>query len=72
MAVHIHLRFLYKVDDKDVTADYLSTRDDYVRLFAYLNDRKDINQETLLKDFLKLKKVIINSEKEFSVRWNYN
>ena len=66
-----NLRFFDKVDDKDVTAGYLSTQDDYVRLFAYLNDRKDINQETLLKDFLKLKKVIINSEKEFSVRWNY-
>ena len=45
--------------------------EDYTRLFTYLNDRKDINQETLLKDFCKQKKVKMGMEKEFPIRWNY-
>ena len=40
-------------------------------MFTYLNDRKEINQETLLKDFFKLKKVAIGGEKVFPIRWNY-
>ena len=66
-----NLRLFNKADDKEVTADYLPTQDHYVGLFAYLNDRKEINQETLLKEFFKLKKVTINSEKVFPIRWNY-
>ena len=66
-----NLRLFNKADDKEVTADYLPTQDDYVRLFAYLNDRKEINQETLLKEFFKLKKITVNSEKVFPIRWNY-
>ena len=57
--------------DKEVTADYLPTKEDYVRLFDYLNNRKEINQETLLKDFFRLKKVKLGREKEFEIRWNY-
>ena len=66
-----NLRLFNKADDKEITADYLPTQDHYVRLFAYLNDRKEINQETLLKEFFKLKKITVNSEKVFPIRWNY-
>lgn len=45
--------------------------EDYTRLFTYLNDRKEINQEILLKDFFKQKKVKMGMEKEFPIRWNY-
>lgn len=58
-------------DGKDVTSEYLKTKEDYVRLFTYLNDRKEIKQETLLKGFLKLKKETIGSEKIYPIRWNY-
>lgn len=58
-------------DGKDVTSEYLKTKEDYVRLFTYFNDRKEIKQETLLKGFLKLKKETIGSEKIYPIRWNY-
>lgn len=67
----VNLRLFDRTDDKEVTAEYLRSREDYARLFAYLNDRKEINQETLLKDFFGLKKVKIGAEKEFAIRWNY-
>lgn len=67
----LNLRFYDTVDNKDVTLKYLSSPEDKVRLFAYLNDQKEINQENLLKDFLKLKKVKIGLEKKFPIRWNY-
>ena len=67
----INLRLFDRTDDKEVTSEYLSSIEDYTKLFTYLNDRKDINQETLLKDFFKQKKVKMGMEKEFPIRWNY-
>jgi CRISPR-associated endonuclease Csn1 len=68
----LNLRLYDRTDDKEVTAEYLQSREDYARLFVYLNDRKEINQETLLKDFFGLKKVKApGAEKEFPIRWNY-
>lgn len=67
----LNLRLFDRVEDKEVTANYLPTADDHARLFTYLNDRKEINQETLLKDYFKLKKVKIGNEKEYPIRWNY-
>lgn len=63
----LNLRLYDRTEDKEVTAEYLPSKEDYARLFVYLNDRKEINQETLLKDFFKLKKVKQRSEKEFPV-----
>ena len=59
----LNLRLFDRMTDKEVTADYLPTKEDYVRLFDYLNNRKEINQETLLKDFFRLKKVKLGREK---------
>lgn len=67
----INLRLFDRNNDKEVTSEYLSSMEDYTRLFTYLNDRKDINQEILLKDFFKQKKVKMGMEKEFPIRWNY-
>ena len=67
----INLRLYDKTNEKEVTSEYLSSTEDYNKLFTYLNDRKDINQETLLKDFFKQKKVKMGMEKEFPIRWNY-
>ncbi len=51
-------------DDIDITDDFLSSADDKVALFDWLNSRKDVNQKAFLKQFLKIKKVD-------DYRWNY-
>lgn len=66
-----NLRLFNREDDREVTHEYLKDANDYAKLFRYLNDRKEIKQETLLKDFFKLKKVKSGSSNEFPVRWNY-
>lgn len=66
-----NLRLFNRVDDKEVTGQYLASEEDYVRLFTFLNDRKEIGQDVLMKDFLKLKKVTIGNEKTYALRWNY-
>jgi len=67
----INLRLFDRTEDKEITSKYLSSMEDYTKLFTYLNDRKEINQEILLKDFFKQKKVKMGMEKEFPIRWNY-
>lgn len=66
-----NLRLSDVVTREDVTAQYLSTPQDYCNLFTYLNDRKEIKQDILLKDFFKIKKVQIDKEKVFPIEWNY-
>lgn len=66
-----NLRLSDVVTGEDVTAQYLSTPQDYCNLFTYLNDRKEIKQDILLKDFFKIKKVQIDKEKVFPIEWNY-
>lgn len=55
--------------DVDVTRDFLKSEDDYVALFDWLNDRKDIKQDTLLTSYFKIKKN--RSEDKLPYRWNY-
>jgi CRISPR-associated endonuclease Csn1 len=66
-----NLRLFDRKDDHEVTHEYFSSQEDYVRLFEFLNDRKEINQETLLKAFFKLKKIPFGTDKDYAVRWNY-
>ncbi|MBR2204308.1 MAG: type II CRISPR RNA-guided endonuclease Cas9 [Prevotella sp.] len=69
----VHNLRLYQRDDlnnTDVTQTYLPTEEDYVRLFTYLNDKKEINQDTLLKEFFLLKKPK-GKDTKFPLRWNY-
>jgi CRISPR-associated endonuclease Csn1 len=52
--------------DLDITSEFLSSEEDWVGLFDWLNDKKEITQETFLKyPVFKLKKNAIN------YRWNY-
>ena len=50
--------------DVNITGELLPTEEEYVRLFDWLNERKEIKQESLLKGFFKLKKPA-------EYRWNY-
>lgn len=53
----------------DVTAEFLKDENDIANLFTWLNERKVIKQDQLLKSYFKLK---VNKEtKELDYRWNY-
>ncbi len=58
------------LDNTDVTKNYLKNEEDYVHLFKYLNNLKEISQETLLKDFFSIKKPK-GKDSIYPVRWNY-
>ena len=45
--LHIHKKGA--ANDLDVTADFIKSEEDYVNLFDWLNDRKSIDQKSLLK-----------------------
>ena len=52
------------IGDVEITGEYLHSEEDYVKLYEWLNDRKEIEQKSLLKQYFKLKK---NDD----FRWNY-
>jgi CRISPR-associated endonuclease Csn1 len=56
--------------DADVTAEFLPTEEERVRLFDWLNNRKAIKQDVLLRSFFKIKKGN-NPGNELPYRWNY-
>lgn len=53
-------------NDVDVTSDFLKTEEEYVALFDWLNNKKEINQ----KDFLKYPTFGLKKNAE-NYRWNY-
>ena len=55
--------------DVDVTAEFLKSEEDYVRLFDWLNDRSSIKQDTLLNSYFKIKKE--KGKDKYPFRWNY-
>lgn len=55
--------------DVDVTAEFLKSEDDYVKLFEWLNDRTSIKQDTLLNSYFKIKKE--KGKDKYPYRWNY-
>lgn len=67
-----NLRFVSSdtLTETDVTKELLPTEEDYVRLFLYLNDRKEICQDVLLKDFFGMKKAK-GKDLKYPIRWNY-
>ena len=65
-----NLRIFRREDDIEVTGEYLQSREDYARLFLYLNDKKEIKMETVLKDFLGMKKAR-GKDAAYPLRWNY-
>lgn len=50
--------------DVDVTSEFLNNEDDYIALFDFLNDRKEVNQKVLLAYFGKQIKIS-------KYRWNF-
>lgn len=56
--------------DVDVTFEWLKTEEDYVSLFNWLNDRKEITQDSLLGSYFKIKKPK-GKESVYPYRWNY-
>jgi len=58
----MNLRIANKRNETNETEKYLHTIDDFTTLFDFLNERKEIDQKSLLKQF-KLK--------ESNYRWNY-
>ncbi len=65
---------IYEKDsDKDVTYQFLPTENELTNLFEWLSERKDVEQEPLIKFLLepqKLKPKITSSEAK-KYRWNY-
>lgn len=55
--------------DVDVTNEYLETEEEYVKLFEWLNGRKSIEQDMLLKSYFKIKKE--KGKDQYPCRWNY-
>lgn len=54
-------------NDEDVTKDFLSNENEYVALFDWLNEKKELKQ----KDFLKYPTFGIKKNDIESYRWNY-
>lgn len=55
--------------DVDKTKELLKDEQDMVALFEWLQNRKEVSQESLLKGFLKIKKN--KNEDKLPYRWNY-
>lgn len=68
-----NLSIYKKEHDTNVTAELLSSTEDWEKLFDFLNNRKEIEQKSLIKHFLEqkgLKGKVLNTEVE-KYRWNY-
>jgi len=55
--------------DYNVTDEFIKTEEDLVALFDWLNERKEIKQDTLLSSHFKIKKK--KGEDKLPFRWNY-
>ena len=61
------------LDGENVTKEFIATIDDFIGLFDYLNERKEIDEKTLLKHLLSNKGFrgkSLNNEIE-KYKWNY-
>ena len=56
--------------DVDVTSEFIHSEDELVSLFDFLNDKKEITQESLLTTYFKIKKPK-GKDSELPYRWNY-
>lgn len=68
-----NLKIYFNEDNQDVTHKFLPDVDSITELFNYLNERKEIKQESLLKHLLEktgLKGKVLNNEAS-KYRWNY-
>lgn len=69
-----NLKIYLKEDDKEVTSEFINTVEDLEALFDFLNNRKTVKQDALIKFFierkLQLKGKALTAESE-KYRWNY-
>ena len=68
-----NLHIFERGSDLDITTEFLQNEEDSIQLFDFLNERKEITQEALLKFLLapkKLKGKLLTSEIE-KYRWNF-
>lgn len=68
-----NLRLYTKDEDKDVTSNFLQSTEDYEQLFDFLNERKEVKQDALIKYFIGrtgLKGKVLSNETT-KYRWNY-
>ncbi|MDR0606490.1 MAG: type II CRISPR RNA-guided endonuclease Cas9, partial [Bacteroidales bacterium] len=56
--------------DVDVTVEFIPTVEERVKLFDWLNERKDIEQDTLLQSYFKIKKKN-RTDDHLPYRWKY-
>lgn len=56
--------------DYDITNEFLKSEEDFVALFDYLNDKKEITQDSLLTSYFRIKKPK-GKDSELPYRWNY-
>lgn len=56
--------------DVDITHEFLRSEEDYTNLFEWLNKRKEIDQNAMLGQYFKFKKVK-TQESGYAYRWNY-
>lgn len=56
--------------DVDVTNEFIHSEDELVALFDFLNDKKEITQDSLLTTYFKIKKPK-GKDSELPYRWNY-
>ena len=56
--------------DVDVTNEFIRSEEELVALFDFLNDKKEITQESLLTTYFKIKKPK-GKDSELPYRWNY-
>jgi len=61
-----NLSIYEKATEQDVTSQFLQTEDDWVKLFEWLNDRKEVDHKALLNHLLKPLKLKVSN-----YRWNY-
>lgn len=68
-----NLTIYKKEDDSNVTAEFLNSLEDWESLFEFLNDRKEVEQKTLIKYILDLKgfKGKGQTTEIEKYRWNY-
>ena len=62
----INLSIYEKETDKNVTTQFLQTENDWVNLFDWLNERKEVDHKALLNYLLKPLKLKVSN-----YRWNY-
>lgn len=69
-----NLKIYLKEDDKEVTSEFINTVEDVEALFEFLNNRKTVKQDVLIKFFverkLQLKGKALTTEVE-KYRWKY-